>query len=140
MIKHILEKPARNERLIEQRMNADDAIFFLNRTENKIFLRPLPAPAAPDHAIAAQAAAEMPFVHVRKNSAKIKAAALMLKMEVPLHRQRRPGQFSLCLFLCHQNFPVHRVERHSILVRLAQTDKNPSLGKVTIYYKQLIIR
>jgi hypothetical protein len=32
----------------------------------------------------------------------------MSKIEVSLHRQRWPGCFLLCLFLCHQKFPYRK--------------------------------
>ena len=37
VIEHVLEKPRRNERLVQPRIDADDTVFFLNRAEDEIF-------------------------------------------------------------------------------------------------------
>src|SRR5262249_645650 len=133
VIKYVFEKPTRNKRLIEQGMDPDHPIFLLNRTENEIFLGTLFAPPAPHHAITTQASAKMAIIHALKNSAEIKVTTFMSKIELTLHRQRWPGCFLLCLFLCHQKFPCRNgVERQSILVLPGQTDKEPSLGEAKI--------
>ena len=41
VVEHILEKPSRDEGLIEQRMNPNHTIFLLNGSEDEIFFRPL---------------------------------------------------------------------------------------------------
>jgi hypothetical protein len=89
-------------------MNPDYPIFLLNRTENEIFLRAFFASPPPDHAITAQSSAKMAIIHALKNSAEIEVPTFMSKIEVSLHRQRWPGCFLLCLFLCHQKFPYRK--------------------------------
>jgi len=105
MIEDVFEKPARHERLIKQRMNPNDAIFFLNRTEDEIFARPLFPTPAPNNAVTTQLPAKMSFLYALENSAQIKTAAFMLQIEMALHRQHRPRKFSFCLFPSHLECP-----------------------------------
>lgn len=100
VVKHVLEKPKRNERLIEPRIYPDDTIFLLNGSENEILFRaPLPSPA-PDDFVAAEASAEMARVYAIENIAQIEMASLVLEIELLLHGQPGVSQFSL-RFLCH---------------------------------------
>ncbi len=102
VIKDVLEKPARHERLIKQRMNPNHPVFFLDRAENEILPRPLFAASSPYDPITAEASAKMSFVHSLENLAQIKVATFVTKIELPLHRQHRSGQFSFCFFLRHR--------------------------------------
>src|SRR4030095_7183581 len=49
MIEDVLEKPERYAFLIEPGIDANDAILFLDRAENKILFRTFSAFAAPNH-------------------------------------------------------------------------------------------
>src|SRR5687768_4218449 len=40
VVKNVLEKPKRNERLVQKRVNPNNAIFFLDGAEDKVLLRP----------------------------------------------------------------------------------------------------
>lgn len=79
MIENVFEKPNRDEGLIEQGIDSNDAILFLDGAENKIFLGPLFAPASPHHFVTAKAAAKISFVQVIENRAQIEIAAFMLE-------------------------------------------------------------
>jgi len=59
VIEDVLEEPKRYEFLIEPGIDADNAVFFLDSTENKILFRRFPAFAAPNHFVTAKAVAEM---------------------------------------------------------------------------------
>src|SRR5438445_13634994 len=59
VIEDVLEKPERYEFLIEPGIDANDAIFFLDGSENKILFRTFPAFAAPNHFVTAKTVAEM---------------------------------------------------------------------------------
>src|SRR5438270_12128138 len=39
VIKNVTKEPRRHERLIEERIDSDDAVFFLNGAENEILFR-----------------------------------------------------------------------------------------------------
>jgi hypothetical protein len=103
VVEHVLEKPKRNKRLIQERIDPDDAIFFLNCSEDKIFLRTALLSPAPDHFVPAQAATEMALIKPIENRAEIEMFSLMLQVEVPLHRQFRVRCFPFRLF-CHDAF------------------------------------
>src|SRR4029077_11942429 len=94
VVEHILEKPSRDEGLIEQRMNPNHAIFLLNGSEDEIFFRPLFAAPAPNHFVAAQASAKMTRIHAFENIPQIKTATFVAQIKMALHRQRRSGYFS----------------------------------------------
>src|SRR5205809_6527045 len=59
MIKNVLEEPERDEFLIEPGIDADNAVFFLDSTENEILFWTFLAFAAPNHFVTAKAVAEM---------------------------------------------------------------------------------
>ena len=77
-----LEKPERNKRLIEQRIDPDDAIFFLDRPEDEIFFRTLFPPPSPHHFVAAQPATKIALVQLIENRAQIEISSLMLRDSV----------------------------------------------------------
>jgi hypothetical protein len=105
VIKHILEEPARDPRLIKQRVNPNNSILLLDRTENEIFPGPLPAAAAPNDSITAKLPAKMSFLYSLENSTQIETFPFMLKMEMSLHGQRGPREFSFWFFPCHRESP-----------------------------------
>src|SRR5947207_7351163 len=59
MIQDVLEEPKRHEALIEPGIDTNDAIFFLDGPENKIFLRTFPACTARNHFVTAKTVTEM---------------------------------------------------------------------------------
>src|SRR5437764_13741383 len=59
MIQDVLEEPKRHEALIEPGIDTNDAIFFLDGPENKIFFRTFPAFTAPNHFVTAKTVTEM---------------------------------------------------------------------------------
>jgi len=59
MIQDVLEEPKRHEALIEPGIDTNDAIFFLDGPENKIFFRTLSAFVAPNHFVTAKTVTEM---------------------------------------------------------------------------------
>src|SRR2546430_13559574 len=59
VIQDVLEEPKRHEALIEPGIDTNDAIFFLDGPENKIFLRTFSAFAAPNHFVTAKTVTEM---------------------------------------------------------------------------------
>jgi len=101
VIKNVFKKPAGNERLIEQRMNSNDTIFFLNRAEDEVLARSLLPTSTPHNAITTKTSPKVPLVHTIENLAQIKIAAFVPEIEVPLHWQQRSGHLSFCFFLCH---------------------------------------
>src|SRR5213078_4440999 len=62
VIENVTEEPWRNERLVEQWVDPDHAILFLNRPKNKIILRSSLPFLAPNHLVSAQASAKKSFV------------------------------------------------------------------------------
>src|SRR5205823_6764570 len=84
VIENVTEEPWRNERLIEQRVDPDHAILFLDRPENKIILRPpLPFPA-PNHLVSAQASTKKSFVQPLEIFSQIETLSFVLQVELPL--------------------------------------------------------
>src|SRR6516162_9209395 len=62
VIKHISQKPPRNEWLVQRRINPNHPIFFLNGTKNELFSRSMFSPASPDHSVAAKTLAKVPLI------------------------------------------------------------------------------
>jgi hypothetical protein len=56
VIDDVFEKPGRNKRRIEQRMNPNDTVLFLDRTKNKVFFRGQSSLASPTDGVAAKRA------------------------------------------------------------------------------------
>jgi len=59
VIQDVLEEPKRHEALIEPGIDTNDAIFFLDGPENKIFFRTFSVFAAPNHFVTAKTVTEM---------------------------------------------------------------------------------
>src|SRR5438874_13507034 len=87
VIEDVLEKPERYEFLIEPGIDANDAIFFLDRSENKILFRTFAAFASPNHFVTAKAVAEMTRVQFVEKAAQIEITAFDFEPELPLQRQ-----------------------------------------------------
>ena len=100
VIKNVTQKPERDERLIEQRIDANDAILFLNCAENKIIARSMFASAAPHHLITTKTPAKISLIQIIENSAQIEVFPFMLQIQLALHRQLRVRDFAFC-FLGH---------------------------------------
>src|SRR5688572_21470756 len=76
VIDHVLEKPCGNECLIQERMDADHAVLFLDGAEDDVVLWPLAAPPPPLNDIATEAVAEVPLVHLVEDVPEIKVPPL----------------------------------------------------------------
>ena len=79
VIKNVLEEPERDEWLIEQWINPNDAIFFLDRSENEIFFRTLFTSTAPHHFVTTKPTAKIRVVELIENRAQIEVTPLMLQ-------------------------------------------------------------
>ena len=98
VIQNVLEKPERDEFLIQPRIDANDAVFFLDSAENKIFLRTFPTFAAPDYLVPTQAIAKVTRVDFVEDMAQIEISAVGFQAELPLQWQPRSCDFSFCPF------------------------------------------
>ena len=98
VIKHVTQKPQRYEQLIEQRVDADYAILFLDRAKNEIFSWPMFPPAPPYHFVTPKTPPKISLVQIVKNLAQIEMLPFMLQIQLALHRQLRVGDFSFCFF------------------------------------------
>lgn len=94
VINHVFQKPDRYESAVEQGMNPDDAIFFMDRPENNLITRPGLALAPPDEAIAFEPVAKVASVQLVEDRAEIEEPPLLLKGELPLHGQARGRDFT----------------------------------------------
>jgi hypothetical protein len=88
VIHHILEEPHWHERAIEQRMNADDAILFLDGAENEVLARRQPAATTPGDFVSLERVVEKPRIQAIENRLQIKVFSLRSKSELPLDRAR----------------------------------------------------
>lgn len=94
VIHHVFYEPPRDERAIEQRVNADEPIFLLNRREDDFVrgtLAPLPSPL---DAITLQPIAKVLRVELVEDFPQIEMPPLLRKSELPLHRQLRVCDFA----------------------------------------------
>jgi hypothetical protein len=125
VIKHVAQKPERDKRLIERRINSDHAIFFLDRAKDEIFSGTMLSPATPRDFVAAKTPAKIPFVQVIKDRAQIEMRSLVPQIQLSLHRQFWVRKFSLglslCLF-CHRYSPKTK-QVETTLVAFKSSDK-----------------
>src|SRR4051812_8285140 len=98
VIENVLQKPKRNEGLIESGIDPDHAIFFLDRAEDEIFLGPLFATAAPLHFVTAQPAAKVAMIEFVEDALEIEMSTFMPQVQLPLHGQRQMSRLSLSFF------------------------------------------
>ena len=87
VIQDVLEEPKRHEALIEPGIDTNDAIFFLDRPENKIFFRTFSAFTAPNHFVSAKTVTEMTRVQFVEETAQIEITAFGIEPELLLERQ-----------------------------------------------------
>jgi len=80
VIKDIFQKPPRNESLIQQRMNANHAVFFLNRSKNKMVFRSMFSATAPFHFVIAKPSAKVTLIQLIKHLAQIEMFAFVRKV------------------------------------------------------------
>src|SRR3954469_3758317 len=108
VIKNVSEEPWGNELLVQQRIDPDHAILFLDRAENKILFGPAFPFPAPDHCVTAQLASEIALVQAIEICPQIEMFSFMLEIELPLHWQFRMGDFSFRFFghVSSLNFPI----------------------------------
>lgn len=95
VINDVLQKPRWDERAIQQRMNPNDSVIFLNRAENDVILRAELALSPPDDRVSLQPIPEILGVQLFEDGSQIEKPALLSKRKLPLHRQDRAGNFSL---------------------------------------------
>ena len=62
VVDDVFEKPRRNKRCIEEWMNPDDPVLFLNGTKNELLSRSMFSPPSPAHFVAAKTLSKMPLV------------------------------------------------------------------------------
>jgi hypothetical protein len=87
VIQNVLEEPKRDEALIEPGIDTNDAIFFLDGPENKIFFRTFSAFATPNHFVTAKTVTEMTRVQFVEETAQIKITTFSIEPELLLKRQ-----------------------------------------------------
>ena len=80
MIENVFQKPARHECLIEQRVNSNDAVFFLDRSKNEMILRPMFPATSPFHFVIAKPAAKIALVQMIKDRTEIEVLAFLTKV------------------------------------------------------------
>src|SRR4030095_1505125 len=100
VIKHRPQKPWRHKRLIECRIDSDNAIFFLDRAKDEIFSRTMLSPTAPRDFVTAKTPPKIPFVQIIKDRAQIEMRSLMPQIQLSLHRQFWGGEVSVDVFRC----------------------------------------
>src|SRR5438270_10211243 len=93
---YVFEKPRRNKRRVEPRMNPDGPVLFLDRSENEIVFRRELSSLAPRDLVAAQPIAKISRVQPPEDFLKVEVFSLVLKWELPLQRKLRTGNFALC--------------------------------------------
>ncbi len=99
VIENVLKKPERHERLIEQWIDADDPVLFLNGPENEIFFRPMFSAPAPCHLVTAKRPRKYRAFSLIENLAQIEIVSFVMQIQLPLHRQPEVRQFALGLDL-----------------------------------------
>ena len=80
VIEDVFQKPARHECLIKQRMNSNDAIFFLDRSKNEMIFRPMFPAASPFHLVVAKPAAKIAPVQLIKDFTEIEMLTFLAKV------------------------------------------------------------
>lgn len=80
VVKHVFQIPARHERLIEQGMNSDYAVLFLDCSKNEMIFRRLFATTAPLHFVIAKATAKISLIHFAKKFTEIEMLSLLPKI------------------------------------------------------------
>ena len=79
VVDDVIEKPRRHKSPVEQWMNADDAIVFLDCAEDDAASRALPAFAPPKNRVATQTIAKITRIQLREMSSQIEKAALFVE-------------------------------------------------------------
>src|SRR6266403_2988369 len=87
VIQDVLEEPKRHEALIEPGIDTNDAIFFLDGPENKIFFRTFSVFAVPNQFVTAKTVTEMTRVQFVEETAQIEITAFGVEPELLLERQ-----------------------------------------------------
>jgi hypothetical protein len=78
--KHVSQKPQRNERLVQRRIDPNHPIFLLDCAKNELFSRSMFSAASPDHFVAAKTLAKMPLIQIIKDCAQIEMRPLMAQI------------------------------------------------------------
>src|SRR5260370_26858532 len=98
VIEHVLKKPERHERLIEQWIDSNHPVLFLDRSKNKIIFGPMSSPTSPHDFITAQPAAKMTLIQSVKDFPQIEILSFMAQIQLTLHRQHKMRDFPFCFF------------------------------------------
>ncbi len=80
VIEDVFQKPARHECLIEQRVNSNYPVFFLNRSKNEMIFRPMFPATTPFHLVIAKPAAKIALVQLIKDRTEIEVLAFLTKV------------------------------------------------------------
>jgi len=107
VIEHVFQKPPRHECLIEQGMDANHAVFFLDRSKNKMVFRSMFSAPPPFHFVITKSPAKIAFVQLIKDLTEIEVVAFLAKIKLSLHRQRAIRDLAL-RFLRHNGTPAER--------------------------------
>src|ERR1700736_792674 len=116
VVEDVTQKPRRNERLIQQRINPNDPIFFLDCAEDEIIFRALFASSSPLHLISAQSTAEITIIQLIKNALQIEMFTLMREIKLPLKRQSWMRYFAF-RFLRHHPQPLPYAFERAFIVK-----------------------
>src|SRR5262249_9647334 len=84
---NVIQIPARHEHLIQKRVNANHAVFFLNCSKNKMIFWPMFSSTAPFHFVVAQPAVKITSIELIENRTQIEMFSFLSEIELPLHRQ-----------------------------------------------------
>ena len=97
MVNDVFEEPLRHERGVQARMDADDAVVFLDGAENKIFLGSEPPAASPGDRVTAQGGlAEIPLVDLGEDGFEIEVLPLVVERQLALQKRLGMRDFTLC--------------------------------------------
>src|SRR5882762_1212408 len=64
VIEHVFQKPSRHECLIEERVNSNHAVLFLNRSKDKMVLGTVFSATPPFHFVIAKSAAKIALIQL----------------------------------------------------------------------------
>jgi hypothetical protein len=123
VIENVFKEPERNEFLIEPWIDANDAIFLLDRAENKIFFRTFATFAAPNDFVTAQTIVEVTRVYFVEDTAQIEIASFRFQTKLPLQWHSRSRDFSFCSF-GHILLRAPFVMRDASIVRNCESGDN----------------
>ncbi len=104
VMEHVFQKPPRHECLIEQGMDTNHPVFFLDRSKNEMVFRAMFSAPSPFHVVITKPAAKIALVQLIKDLTEIEVVAFLAKIKLSLHRQRAIRDLAL-RFLRHNGDP-----------------------------------